>query len=442
MKKLSFIATVTGRGLTGSVTAPPPARPASDPARPLGQLAILVMVLLPFALAHGLSNLFRTVNAVVYTDLAADLTLAGSSLGLLTGSYFLSFALAQLPVGVALDRFGPRKVQGPLLLLAAVGAVLFAQAHTLTELVLARGMIGLGVAGSMMAALKAGSQWLPADRLPTLTSGLLVVGGMGSMLSTAPVQAALGHTDWRGLFIALGFVTVGVAALIYLTVPELARKPQTTRLTDMVKAVGQIYRAPSFWRVALYSLVAHASCIAIQGLWLGPWLRDVGHMSRAEVANGLFLVTAAMMAGSVFFGWLTTWLRRRGHGPMLACGLGLCLFAACQLLMVAGVPLPPLALAMGFSFFGIAASMNFAIVAQSVPSHLTGRASTAFNLLVCLLAFLLQWGLGALLGLWPTEDGHYAASAYRVALGLCLALQAPGLLLWFSFKPWRRSAAA
>lgn len=443
MSKLTASFTMTGRAATmPGVAAPVPAGPAAGVARPLSQFAILMMVLLPFALAHGLSNLFRTVNAVVYTDLSADLSLAGGSLGLLTGAYFLSFALAQLPVGVALDRYGPRKVQGPLLLISAIGAILFGQAQTLTELVVARGLIGLGVAGSMMAALKAGSQWLPADRMPTLTSGLLVVGGLGSMMSTAPVQTALGHTDWRGLFIALAFVTVGIAALIHLTVPDHARKPQATKLVDMVKSVGQLYQAQSFWRVALYSLVAHASCIAIQGLWLGPWLRDVGGLSRADAADGLFLVTAAMMAGSVFFGWLTAALRKRGYGPKLACGLGLWLFAACQLLMVAGVDLPPVLLAMGFSFFGISASMNFAIVAQSVPSHLTGRVSTAFNLLVCLLAFGLQWGLGALLSQWPSEGGHYAAGAYQAAFGLCLLLQVPGLLLWLSFKAWRKTAPA
>jgi undecaprenyl pyrophosphate phosphatase UppP len=102
------------------------------------------------------------------------------------------------------------------------------------------------------------------------------------------------------------------------------------------------------------------------------------------------------------------------------------------------VALHPMVLAVGFSFFGTATTMNYAIVAQSVPTHLTGRVSTSFNLLVFLLAFIVQWGLGALINQWMPDQGQYPVEAYRVALGLILLLQVPGILLWFSFGPWRR----
>lgn len=397
---------------------------------------VFAQVLLPFALAHLISFLFRSVNAVVYTDLSQELSLAADSIGLLTGIYFLSFALAQLPVGLALDRYGPRRVQIPLLLVAAGGAVVFAQAHTLTDLMIGRALIGFGVAGSMMAALKAGSLWLPKEKLPLVASTLMAVGGMGAMASTTPLQTALHHTDWRGVFVALGLGTVLVSALIFAVVPEHPRK-QVTRLGEMVGAIGQLYRSWSFWRLALYSVVAHASCLAVQGLWIGPWLRDVGGLSRAEMADVLFAATAAMIAGSVFFGWISDKLRRQGYGPMLVCGGGLWVFVAVQALMVfvPGIDGTMAAvLAVAFSFFGMSASMNFAIVAQSVPQHLTGRASTAFNLLVCLLAFLLQWWLGGLLKMWAPVDGHYPVQAYQYALGALLLLQIPGLLLWTRFK--------
>jgi MFS family permease len=153
---------------------------------------ILAKVLLPFALAHFVSYFFRTVNAVVYPDLAHGLGLSADSIGLLTGAYFFAFAAAQLPVGVALDRFGPRKVQVPMLMIATIGAALFAYAHSLTELIIARGLIGFGVAGSLMAAIKASSLWLPQDRLPLSTAVLLSVGGLGAMASTAPMHAVLG----------------------------------------------------------------------------------------------------------------------------------------------------------------------------------------------------------------------------------------------------------
>lgn len=167
----------------------------------------------------------------------------------------------------------------------------------------------------------------------------------------------------------------------------------------------------------------------------------MGQLTRPQAAQVLFAATLAMVAGSLSFGWITDAVRKYGFKPMLVCGPGTALFLLFQLLMVLGpetLALPPWILAVGFSFFGTATTMNYAIVAQSVPKHLTGRASTSFNLLVFLLAFVVQWGLGLLINQWPAEQGHYPQTAYRVALGLNLLLQLPGMLLWLSFKPWRR----
>lgn len=405
-----------------------------------GLISILATVLLPFALAHFVSYLYRTVNAVVYPDLAHDLGLAANSIGLLTGAYFFAFAAAQLPIGVALDRFGPRKVQVPMLMVAASGAALFAYAHSLTELIIARGLIGLGVAGSLMAAIKASSLWLPQDRLPLSTAVLLSVGGMGAMASTVPMHAALQYTDWRGAFIGLGIGTLAVSFLIFIVVPEHPKKQQT-KLTEMAAAVKQLYSSWSFWRLALYSIFAHATYMAVQGLWMGPWLRDMAHLDRAGVANVLLAGTMAMVAGSLAFGWITDYLRKFGFKPIIVCGAGIWIFVLFQFLMVSATSINPYIIAVGFSFFGTATTMNYAIVAQSVPVQLTGRVSTSFNLLVFLLAFAVQWGVGSMLNLWTPENGVYPKVAYQYALGIILALQIPGLLLWLTFKPWVRSSA-
>lgn len=399
--------------------------------------AIMAVVLLPFALAHFVSYLYRTVNAVVYPELAHGLGLAANDIGMLTSAYFLAFALAQLPLGVALDRFGPRKVQVPMLMIAAAGAVLFASAHSLGALVLARALIGLGVAGSLMAAIKASSLWLPAERLPLATAMLLSVGGMGAMASTRPMHAALQYTDWRAAFIVLAAGTLAVAALIFLVVPEHPKK-QNTSLPEMAGAVRQLFSAWSFWRLALYSVFAHATYMSVQGLWMGPWLRDMAHLSRIDAANALMAGTMAMVAGALAFGALTDYLRKRGYRPLLVCGAGIWCFLLFQCLMIADTGINPMIVAVGFSFFGTATTMNYAVVAQSVPPHLTGRVSTSFNLLVFLLAFVLQWGIGSVINLWTPAGGAYPAAAYRSALAILLALQLPGLLLWLTFKPWQK----
>lgn len=399
---------------------------------------ILARILLPFALAHFVSYFFRTVNAVVYPDLAHDLGLAADSIGLLTGAYFFAFAAAQLPVGVALDRFGPRKVQVPMLLIATLGAALFANAHSLTELIVSRALIGFGVAGSLMAAIKACSLWLPQERLPLSTALLLSVGGMGAMASTAPMHAILQHSNWRGAFIGLGAGTLAVSVLIFAVVPEHPKK-QATRFLEMAAAVRQLYSSWSFWRLGLYSIFAHASYMAVQGLWMGPWLRDVAQLERAAVANVLLAGTVAMVAGSLAFGTITDYLRRFGVKPILVCGAGIWVFVLFQFLMVYATDINPFVVALGFGFFGTATTMNYAIVAQSVPAQLTGRVSTSFNLLVFLLAFVVQWGMGSILNHWIPEAGAYPRQAYQYAFGIILALQIPGLLLWLTFRPWVRA---
>jgi predicted MFS family arabinose efflux permease len=415
-----------------AAAADPSDRAASLPA------ASLAAIILPFALPHFISYLYRTVNAIVYEDLARDLHLAANSLGLLTGVYFLTFALAQLPVGVALDRYGPRGVQVPLLLVAAAGALLFAQAQSLTGLLVARGLIGMGVAGSLMAAIKACSMGLPAARLPLATSVLLAVGGLGAMASTFPMHAALRVVDWRVAFTVLAAATLGAIGVLLLFAPKAGPR-QTTRLSDMVSAVGRLYRLPRFWHLALYSLFAHATYMAVQGLWMGPWLRDVGGFEAAGASQVLFASTAAMVCGSLLFGMVTHRLAARGVQPLAICGGGIVLFMLVQGAMLVAPPSLAGLMAVAFSFFGTSTTMNYAIVAQSMPRDLTGRVTTSFNLLAFALAFVLQWGLGGVIGQWPSHAGHWPVEAYRFAFAANLALQVPGLLLWLALRPWRRA---
>ena len=179
--------------------------------------------------------------------------------------------------------------------------------------------------------------------------------------------------------------------------------------------------------------------MAIQGLWLGPWLRDVAQLSRPDTAQVLLWGTVAMVAGSLSFGWAADRLQALGVRPMLLCGAGLLVFVTCEALMAAGVVAAPLALVLAFSFFGSSGALNYAIIAQSVPAHLTGRVSTCFNLLIFLASFAVQWGMGAIIGLWAPLDGQYPVQAYRAALLLVVALQTPGIVLWLLERPWTRA---
>ena len=403
-------------------------------------LYLFLTIFIPFGLGHFVSYLFRTVNALIYVDLEKELHLPASSLGLLTGAYFLTFAAAQIPLGVLLDRYGPRSVQAPMLLFAVAGSLIFSVSHTELGLIIGRGLIGLGVAGSLMSAIKACSIWLPAERLPLNTACLLSVGGLGAMASTTPLHELLEWVSWREAFLILALLTLIVCVVIHISVPR-TYKPNPTTLIEMSKAVGTLYTSWVFWRLALYSVFAHAIYMSVLSLWMGPWLRDVAQLSESSMANTSLWGAVAMVAGSLAFGSITDYLRRFGVQPIMVCGGGIAIFIVFQSLMISGLPLSPLMIAMGFSFFGTSTTMNYAIVAQSVSPELAGRVSSSFNLVVFVLAFILQWSMGGILDLWSATGQGHPVEAYRWALGVMIALQLPGMLLWLSFKPWKLKPA-
>ena len=193
---------------------------AASPSQPALTLAFTLRLLLPFACGYFLSYCYRSVNAIIAPDLVADLNLDAADLGLLTSVYFLAFALFQLPLGILLDRFGPRRVETTLLLVAASGALLFAYSETSGGLLLGRALIGMGVSACLMASFKTTASWFPRARVPAMNAWIMTAGGLGALSATRPVELALEFTDWRGVVSILGFATIAVAALLFFVVPE------------------------------------------------------------------------------------------------------------------------------------------------------------------------------------------------------------------------------
>ena len=214
-----------------------------------------------FAAGYLLSYLFRTVNAVISPELSRDLALNSSSLGLLTSAYFLAFGAAQLPVGMLLDRYGPRRVEPVLLGVAAVGALLFAYAESLPGLAFARAVIGLGVCACLMAPLKAIATWFPRERHASLSGWIMVAGGLGALAATTPLELALRNISWRGIFVVLAALTFVVAALIVWRVPiyRSLRTPRAFARSGPACAACSGIRASGGWRRYARSAWARSS---------------------------------------------------------------------------------------------------------------------------------------------------------------------------------------
>lgn len=392
----------------------------------LSGVAVFFYVFLPFALGHYLSSLLRNVNAVLAPQLVGALALTPGQLGLLTSAFFFSFALVQLPVGIALDRYGPRKVQICLMAMASCGALMFAWGHSFLQLMAARAIIGCGLGGCFMSAVKAIATWISPRRLPSVQGYLIAVGGLGAASATMPVRALLHYTDWRGLFVLLAVSTACAGALIWLVSPP--SQPAGGK-APTVRSVLDVYRTPAFRTTISLVLVPHAVFFGIQGLWIGRWLSDVARFSDAAVAYLLYLGMASVIFGAIAVGMITEWAGRRGIKALDVAAIGVALFVLVQVALVVSYKPSLQLLAVLFTLIGTITGIEYAIVAQSLPRELTGRGATCLNLLIFVGAFVVQAGFGQLVGFWqPDAGGHYPVQAYRVAFGVLVLLQLPGLL--------------
>jgi len=398
-------------------------------------LSLALRVFVPFALGYFLSYVFRVVNAVIAPDLVADLHLDAGALGLLTSTYFLTFAAFQLPLGILLDRYGPRRTEALLLLVAAAGAFVFALAPNAGTLVVGRGLIGVGVSACLMAAFKSFVQWFPAGRLPLINGLQMAVGGIGALAATVPVEAALTVIDWRGVFWALGGLTIAAAVLLFLVVPERDDGPTPhSTLRQQVGGVIEVMTSPLFWRVAPVTFTTQASFLAVQSLWTGPWLRDIAGFDRAGVANGLLVIAVAMMAGFILAGAVAERLGRLGIKPVAVALVAMTTSMTLQAVIVFDLPVAPLLVWAGYALFGTSGMLVYAGLSQTFPKHLAGRVNTGLNLMVFVASFLFQWGVGLVINLWPTtESGGYEPVAYQAGFGAVLAVQVIAML-WLIFS--------
>lgn len=405
------------------------------------QAKLLLQVFLPFAFAYFLSYIFRGVNAVIFPYLERDIGITAADLGLLTSAFFLFFALVQPLQGVALDRYGPRKVQTVLLVVAALGSLLFGLCTSLPELVVARVLIGIGFAGGLMAAIKVFTLWYPPRLWGLVTGFHMMAGGVGSMAATWPVQWSLSVTTWQGLFFWLAGICLATAALLFAVVPE---RPPTARrgtLRDEFRVTGVVLTDGFYWRIQPLLAVQQLAFIGCISLWIGPWLRDVGGITdTGQRADIQLYATAATALGFGASGVITAQCRRIGISDFACSGGTSVLFALVCGWLAFAAPSQPLIPWMLFGFLGACPIQYMPVMVSSFPPAYAGRVSTSSNLVVFLVIFAGQWAMGKVVDLWPRTATGYSPDGYTWAFGALFILQLAGLA-WLLASRGRPMAA-
>lgn len=399
----------------------------SDSLKPAPTAALALT--LSLCTAFVLSQFFRSAIAVIAPELSRQLSLSAGVLGVLSGAFFIASATMQIPVGVLLDRFGPRRVIPALLSVAFAGALVFASARGSGQLILGQLMIGVGCSGVFMGGFVAFSRWYPAERFATVTGFALATSNLGTLLSGTPLAAVVEAFGWRAAVYATAGIAAVLAVLVLVIVrdappghPYHARRPETLAAT--MGGVGQVLRTRALHPLIAVAFFAYASMMTVRGLWGGPYLADIYGLDAVPRGNVLLAISFSVLLGIVAYGPIDRVLRRRRL--LVLTGGGIAVSALATVALVPGLPL--LAVAALFCIQGGFGAFYILLLAQVrglFPDHMVGRAMTSINFATFAGVSTMQVATGQIIGLFPTEAGGAAPEiAYRAVFGLlavCLA---------------------
>ncbi|MGD9510648.1 MAG: MFS transporter [Geminicoccaceae bacterium] len=377
------------------------------------------------SLAYVVSQFFRTAIAVVAPELAHDLGLDPARLGVLSSAWFWAFAAAQLPIGIALDRWGPRRTVGIVFLSAGLGCGVFALADGLAAAVVGQVLIGIGCAPVFMGSLVVLARFCEPRRFAMLSTVLLAIGSGGTILATAPLALAAELVGWRGAFAGMAVAVLLVAVLVVLLVRDHPPGAVATRPHESLHAIGQGLRdvigKRALWAILPMSFTGYAVLITVRGLWAGPYLATVLEMTPLERGNVLLVMSLAMIAGNLAYGQIERRFDVR-RPPVL---LGSLLVVAVLALLALGPAVSSLATTLLLSVFG-AAGMTYALLmAQGrrfLDPHELGRGLTLMNCACFAGAATLQALSGLVMRLAEPAGEAFAYRALFAFLALALLL--------------------
>jgi predicted MFS family arabinose efflux permease len=384
--------------------------------------------------AYILSQFYRAFLAVIAVDLARDLSLDAAGLGNLSAIWFAAFAFAQFPVGLALDRFGPRRTMAGFYLVAVAGAASFALAESFTSAAIAMALIGVGCAPILMGSYYYFGRTAPPERFALLASLLVGLGSLGNLLGAAPLAWSASAIGWRASMLVIAAATAVSVLGVMVFIKDPPRiESKTTQREGFLSGFVAIFSLRPIRFMAALILVSYGAVAGLRSLWIAPFFGQVHGFDVSERGHAALLMAAAMSLGALMYGPLER--RLGGPKPTVIAGT-LAAIASLAALALFGAQSTFAALA-AYALFGLTA-MTYAILMAHArmffPAHLLGRGVTALNFLFIGGAGLLQWGSGHLVQA-TSAAGWTPASTYAALHG------GVGLLLAVALVPYLISPA-
>lgn len=396
--------------------------------------ALAARVFLCFALGYLLSYGLRSINAVIAPALMDEMALSNADMGMLSSAYFVAFGSLQLPLGIWLDKYGPRRTESALLVIAAIGAMVFATSTSLAGLWVGRALIGIGVSACLMASYKAYRQWFAPEQQSQLASWMLVAGTAGALTATVPVTLALPVIGWRGIFWVVAVLLLLVSAAIFLSLRGVERRfAQTGSGASPAKADDGGYRhifgSAYFRRMAPLGMLNQGIFVALQTLWAGPWMTTVLGKSQQQASEILFMLNLVLMTAYLALGWAAPRLVARGVDAHRLIAFGISGMVLAQLAILLTQSEHAWLLWLLLAICVPVTTLVQSHLALSFPAALAGRANSAYNLMLFVGAFATQWGFGVVADALKA-NGMSAVDAFRVTLAIAVAVQS-GSLIYF-----------
>ena len=355
-----------------------------------------ILIFCVFAFGFFISNLLRSITATLTPILTTEFDLSAGNLGLLAGGYFIGFAIMQMPVGLLLDKHGPKKIISSFLVIAIIGTLSFALAKTFAGLLISRIFIGVGVSACMMGPLTGYRVWFAEKYQQRANSWMLMVANLGFVSSTLPVQILLPEIGWRLIFGLIAILTLLSIVLILMFIPNWNKTDETLKKENL-SALSEIWKNKFFISLIPIAFINYGGIQAIQTLWAGPWMLEVAGYNALQSATGLFWINITMLIAFLFWGYILPKIESFGVDSIKIIKIGLpisyiVLFLIIYLGQKAGATLFAL-----YILASIVISLTQPAIALTFAKNLAGKSLTSFNVFLFSGTFFMQWGIGLII---------------------------------------------
>lgn len=376
------------------------------------------------------SMFYRVSIAVISPQLTNELGLSGAQLGDLSAAFFYGFAACQIPIGISMDRLGPRMTMCFLALSAVTGAIVFSVGQDAETLIVGRALLGVGMGGNLMVILALLAVWFPADRFAFLGGSVVSVGVLGNLLAATPLALLSTSIGWRSCFLVFALINAIIVAAFVLVIRDYPPGYTTSekKQKSLLAGFGYLLKKFSFWSISFCNFVRYGYFAALQGLWAGPFLIYGLGLSEITAGNAILMMGIGYMIGLPISGSISDRVLRSRKKVVLVTMLAFLALAVSALFWTRQTSIwLVMSTFLGFGLTSAPGHILYAHIKELLPEELTSQAMTSVNLFTILGAATITQFLGFVIGADPSalttpQDFNSVWTVGIVLLGVVSAM--------------------